>query len=393
MRVVRRIAAACALFLLASCGGGGGTGSAPAAQPPLTDTTPDNFSFAARSNVAAGIPVESDAVTITGINAAAAIAISGGEYSINNGVYTAAGGRVTNGQRVSVRLTSSATPGASTTATLTVGGVSAVFRVSTLAAAAGGPQPIGSQNWSMFGYDYSNTRASKDQTIDAQNIPMLRVAQRVTGAGVSSTPAVVDGIVYYSDFAGWLKAVDAVTGIEVWSTRLQTTMLTPSPFVSGDSVYIAGDNSNVYAVNRTTGAVRWAVAIETTPFNRIWSSPMVVGDTLLIGAGTYQVFFAATPMFRGSVVALNARTGAEKWRFSVCPSFQCGGGVSVWSSVAVDPALKLAYIGTGQAYAAPAGPYSDAIAALNYETGALVWHQQITPNDIYTISGGSLVAM
>ncbi len=391
MRRGRSLLVLCVALVCVACGGGGGGGSSAPPPPVTTDTTPDAFSFAARSNVALGVPVESTAVAISGINASAAISVTGGEYSIDNAAYTAANGVLSNGQRVSVRLTSGSTPGTTTTATLTIGGVSAVFSVTTaVVAGTADPQPIGSQNWPMFGYDYSNSRASKDRTIAAEHISSLRVAQRVTGAGVSSTPAVVDGIVYYSDYAGWLKAANAESGAEIWSTRLQTTMLTPSPFVAGDTVYIAGDNSNVYAVNRTTGAVRWTVAIETTPYNRIWSSPIVVGETLLIGAASYQVFFAATPMFRGSVVALDAKTGAEKWRFSVCPAGQCGGGVSVWSSVAVDPQLKLAYIGTGQAYATPAGPYSDALLALNYETGELVWHHQITPNDVYTISGGSL---
>lgn len=246
----------------------------------------------------------------------------------------------------------------------------------------------GSPNWPMFGRDYANTRASNDVSIDVPQLANLRVAQRVAGSGVSSTPAVVDGIAYYGDYAGWLKAVDARTGAAVWSKRLQNGMLTPSPFVSADTVYIAGDASNVYAVNRTTGAVRWTTKIETTPSNRIWSSPIVVGDTLIIGAGSYQVFIPATPTFRGSIVGLRASDGKEKWRISVCPEPDCGGGVSVWSSVAVDPELKLAYIGTGQAYYAPAGQYSDAILAFDYETGTRAWHRQITPNDVYNIDSG-----
>jgi polyvinyl alcohol dehydrogenase (cytochrome) len=254
--------------------------------------------------------------------------------------------------------------------------------------AAGTAAPAGSQSWPMFGRDYSNTRASADASIGAAQVAGLRVAQRVAGAGVSSTPAVVDGVVYFSDYAGWLKAIDAKTGAVVWTTRLQTTMLTPSPFVTADTVYIAGDASNVYAVNRATGVKKWSTKIENTTSNRIWSSPIVVGDTLIIGAGSYQVFIPATPVFRGSIVGLRISDGGEKWRLPVCPEGQCGGGVSVWSSVAVDTTLKLAYIGTGQAYYPPAGPYSDALIAIKYETGERAWVQQITANDVYNINSG-----
>jgi polyvinyl alcohol dehydrogenase (cytochrome) len=158
--------------------------------------------------------------------------------------------------------------------------------------------------------------------------------------------------------------------------------------VASDTVYIAGDASNVYAVDRATGAKKWTTKIENTTSSRIWSSPIVVGDTLVVGAGSYQVFIPATPVFRGSIVGLRASDGREKWRVPVCPEGQCGGGVSVWSSVAVDTTLKLAYIGTGQAYYAPAGPYSDSLIAIKYETGERAWVQQITANDVYNINGG-----
>jgi outer membrane protein assembly factor BamB len=257
-------------------------------------------------------------------------------------------------------------------------------------AGAGGTPVVRSQDWPMFGHDYANSRASNDVALGAAQVSGISVAKRVTGAGVCSTPITVEGKVYYSDYTGSLNVVDAATGTKIWSKKLQSGMLTPSPFVSADSVYIAGDGSTIYAVNRETGDVRWSKKIEETPYNRIWSSPIVVGDTLLIGAASYQVFFPTTPTFRGSVVGLDTKTGQEKWRFSVCPQGQCGGGVSVWSSVAVDVDSKTAFIGTGQAYSEPAGPYSDSLIALDYETGAHVWHYQITPNDIYTINGGSL---
>jgi polyvinyl alcohol dehydrogenase (cytochrome) len=253
----------------------------------------------------------------------------------------------------------------------------------------GGVAPS-AESWPMFGRDFANTRATSDTSIGKAQLGTLRVAQRVTGAGVSSTAAIVDGVVYYADYAGWLRAVDAQTGAAVWSTRVQNTMLTPSPFVTSDTVYIAGDNSVVYAVSRDKGVVKWQTKIETTSNNRIWSSPIVVGNTLIIGAGSYQVFIPATPVFRGSIVGLDVTNkGAEKWRVSVCPVGECGGGVSVWSSVAVDTTLKLAYIGTGQAYSAPAGPYSDSVVAINYETGTRAWHYQITPNDTYNINVGA----
>jgi hypothetical protein len=57
----------------------------------------------------------------------------GGEYSINNGAFTATASTVVAGDTVRVRLTSSAASSTQLTATLTIGGVMGTFRVTTQA--------------------------------------------------------------------------------------------------------------------------------------------------------------------------------------------------------------------------------------------------------------------
>lgn len=98
----------------------------------VEDTTPNTFSFADATTNEASTWVESLPVTISGINSAAPVSITNGEYRIGaEGVYTSAAGTVTNGQQVQVRVLSSAQAGQSTTATLSVGGVLASFIATT----------------------------------------------------------------------------------------------------------------------------------------------------------------------------------------------------------------------------------------------------------------------
>jgi uncharacterized delta-60 repeat protein len=104
------------------------------------DTTPDAFSFTAQTGATAGAVVTSNSVTVAGINSPAAISITGGEYSVNGGAYTSASGTVAVGNTVAVRVTASSTASAQVTATLTIGGVSGAFNVTTAAAAA--PPPV-----------------------------------------------------------------------------------------------------------------------------------------------------------------------------------------------------------------------------------------------------------
>lgn len=108
--------------------------------PPAADTTPDAFRFEAQSGVVAGSAVSSNTVTVSGINAPAAISVTGGEYRIDQGAFTAATGTVSNGSTVQLRLTAAAA-GQTATATLSIGGVSASFVVTSAAAP---PPPTGS---------------------------------------------------------------------------------------------------------------------------------------------------------------------------------------------------------------------------------------------------------
>jgi hypothetical protein len=99
------------------------------------DTTPDAFSFTPQNNLAVSTEATSDVATISGLNTPAAISISGGgSYSIDNAAFTSAGGTITNGQTVHVRLTTSSSLGTPTTATLTIGGVEGTFSTTTVGA-------------------------------------------------------------------------------------------------------------------------------------------------------------------------------------------------------------------------------------------------------------------
>jgi hypothetical protein len=118
------------LALLAGCSGSSGAGSDPLPDP-APDTTPDSFSFAEHSGVALDSPIESEAVTISGIDTPADISIEGGQYAIDGGDFNEADDEISNGQQVVVQVQSATTPGALTEATLTVGGVEATFSVTT----------------------------------------------------------------------------------------------------------------------------------------------------------------------------------------------------------------------------------------------------------------------
>jgi predicted ester cyclase len=100
---------------------------------PMPDATPNPFSFTNQTGVALNTDITSNAITVSGINVPASISITGGLYSINGSAFTSTAGTVNNGNSVRVQLTSSANYATTTNATLTIGGVSGTFSVTTLA--------------------------------------------------------------------------------------------------------------------------------------------------------------------------------------------------------------------------------------------------------------------
>lgn len=107
----------------------GGSTPTPTPNP---DTTPDAFSFADQTNVVRSTEITSAPVTITGINQPASWSVTGGTAQVGSGPF-AGTGTVAAGETMRVRLTSSASYNTVATATLTVGGVSDAFSVTTLA--------------------------------------------------------------------------------------------------------------------------------------------------------------------------------------------------------------------------------------------------------------------
>ena len=95
------------------------------------DTTPDQFTFVDQTGVARNRAVESNAITVSGISAAASISVTDGYVSVNDGEYTDEPTTVNNGDTVRVKRRSSPHYATSVSATVRIGGVSDTFTITT----------------------------------------------------------------------------------------------------------------------------------------------------------------------------------------------------------------------------------------------------------------------
>jgi alcohol dehydrogenase (cytochrome c) len=200
-------------------------------------------------------------------------------------------------------------------------------------------------------------------------------------------------------------AVDARTGRAFWQYRY-----TNSPdarvccgsnnrgvAILGDTLYMGTLDAHLVAIDAKNGRPLWNVTVGEPKLGySITMAPLVVKDKVLVGVGGGEYGI------RGFIVAYDAKTGREAWRFYTIPgpgepghetwqgdAWKTGGG-SIWVTPSYDPALNLTYWGVGNP-----GPdwnsdqrpgdnlYTDSVVALDPDTGQLKWHFQFTPNDTY----------
>ncbi len=135
---------------------------------------------------------------------------------------------------------------------------------------------------------------------------------------------------------------------------------------------------------------------------RLTTTPIVIGDTVILGSAVTDSI--AVDIARGTVRAFDVRTGARKWVFDPIPQrpddprlagWQGGdpaaiGGGNVWTIIAADPDLGMIYLPTSSPSVDLFGGYrpgpnrdSNSVVALNAETGAVVWVQQILRHDVW----------
>jgi polyvinyl alcohol dehydrogenase (cytochrome) len=250
-----------------------------------------------------------------------------------------------------------------------------VVTASTLVVGLGLPAAVraasraGGSDWPAYGHDLGNSRAQpRAGDINVRGVGRLRVAWAARDRGldangdpgfVTSTPAVEGGLAVWADWRGDVHAVDVSSGAVRWVTHIAGPsyfeQINSSPAIAGDRIFVSTGTGTVVALDRATGKPLWSTVVDDVPDTDLFSSPVVVGSTVVVGVSSVQLAFPLNPYtFYGNIVALDAHSGRIRWRAWAARPGVDGPGGSVWSSAAVDPELGLLYIGTGQAYEAPA---------------------------------------
>lgn len=264
------------------------------------------------------------------------------------------------------------------------------------------------RQWPAVSGDWGNTRYSTLNQINTQNVAKLGAAWTsetfMPAAAARTMPLVHNGLMFLT-VPPSVYALDAKTGKTVWRFQAGAQAGMGAPGREGVAVgeglvFVGLSDARLIALRETTGELVWNMYVG----DKARDKGQVASGAPLYAGGLVSIGLSADNGWRGQVVALDARTGKESWRFFAVPApgdpgsetwpknnpiWQRGGG-AVWLVGAADPDLGLIYYVTGNGVPQLAGEgrpgdnlYLCSIVALDMKTGKLRWHHQVIRHDIW----------
>jgi alcohol dehydrogenase (cytochrome c) len=269
--------------------------------------------------------------------------------------------------------------------------------IATLVFGCGGRAPEGA--WPLPNGDLAGTRSAAGSSIDAENVAGLKARWRFrltaspSFSGVfASTPVADRETVYVQDLRSNVFALDRTTGTLRWERRYHARNDGPNGLAVEDDRLYGATDTEAFGLDAATGRELWRRTLTSRGEQFIDIAPVVWNGLVLLSTIGYP------PFGRGAIYALDAAEGAVRWKFVTVRHpwrhpLEAGGG-GLWYPVSVDPEGRLyggnsnpaPWGGTpqrpnGGAFPGPV-PYTDSLLVLDARDGRLLWHDQVTPHDV-----------
>jgi polyvinyl alcohol dehydrogenase (cytochrome) len=262
-------------------------------------------------------------------------------------------------------------------------------------------EELGSGSWPLYGKDIVNSRDGGDSGPSfAEAINLGPVWSHHSEDGdFTGTPVVARDTLVIGSRGGTVFALDPATGELRWKRDLirdkreRGARISATAAIRGKRVYVpvnAVGRPQVAALRLSSGKVIWRQVIDRQERSDAYGSPQVWRGMIFIGTSGYfgEQISGVEVSARGTVIALDAGSGKRLWRTYTVPRGHDGG--AVWSTPAIDADRKRLYVGTGNAYHAPAAEMTDSILMLSTRTGRIIRHFQATKGDVWNGAEDSL---
>ena len=215
------------------------------------------------------------------------------------------------------------------------------------------------------------------------------------------------GAIYVGSQDGRVYALDQESGCVRWAFQASAevrTAIVLTPTQTRPLAFFGDILARLYAVDALTGELVWSIKADDHPSATLTGTPALHGDTLYAPVSSLEVTPAADPAyecctFRGKVMAVDTGSGEIRWQSYAVPEppqptvktaagTQNYGpsGAPIWASPAIDVKRNRLYVGTGENYSSPADGNSDAVLALDLDTGERIWTRQLTPGDAWNVA-------
>jgi acido-empty-quinoprotein group A len=273
-----------------------------------------------------------------------------------------------------------------------------------------GQPPVTS--WPTFNGDYSGQRYSTLNQITAANVNQIteRWVYKITSVGaqrgaaepvIKCTPLLVNDVLYIT-IPDHVWALDAHTGKEIW----HYDWVDHGGHLIGQrgvgiwksSVYFLTPDNWLIALDATTGRELWKKNFADARKQYFsTSAPLVVKNHVIVGVGGDAMDMP------GFLDSFDPATGELQWTWWSTPragdpalktwpnlaTSEHGGGMT-WMPGTYDPELNTLYWPTGNTNPVFAGQgrpganlWTEAIVALDADTGKLKWYFQVSPHDTH----------
>jgi outer membrane protein assembly factor BamB len=253
-------------------------------------------------------------------------------------------------------------------------------------------------DWPLPNGNLASTRAATGSPITPGSVGRLaeRWRYRIRGEGtdfgrLTATPVVVGDTVYLQTWKSDVVALDRRTGRVRWSRDTTAPNDGPNGVAVVGGRVLAATDTTAFALDARTGKDLWTRRLASKTEQFVDIAPIVDRD---------RAYFATVgfpPGGRGAVYALDARTGRRIWKFETVakpwPHVDAGGG-GVWNPMSVDAQGRV-YVGIANpgpwggtprypngAWFAGSTLYTDALVVLGGATGKVVWYDQVLDHDV-----------
>lgn len=230
--------------------------------------------------------------------------------------------------------------------------------------------------------------------------------------GLRSSPVIAgDTIFYPAGATEQVLALDTTSGCIKWAYDAGAS-LRSSATLSGELaeglrlLYVSDERARLHAVDPYTGEAAWVIdgAVDEGVHTRLTGAPLFFEQSLYVPVSASGVQRGAEATHeccdgRGAVIALDGLSGERIWTYyTMAPADYTGGvssvgtplrgpsGAPIWSSPSVDEKRRLLYVTTGENTSLPATDTSNAIIALDIDTGQVRWQFQAVANDVWNMA-------